>query len=87
MTIWVGAIIVILAVIAIAMKYDSRTVLFLSGLLMCIVSGTFLPVFDKFFTNMFTTDLTQQICSSMGYATLIFYTKCDWNLATWLEVL
>ena len=82
--IWIGVIIVVVAVIAIIKQYDSRTILFLSGLLMCIVSGTFLPAFDKFFTNMFTTALTQQICSAMGYATVMGYTKCDWHLATWL---
>ena len=83
-TVWIGAVIVVLAFVLIGKQFDSRMCLFLAGFLMCIVSGQFLAPFDKFLSSLFTGSIPQAIASAMGYAYLMGYTKCDYHLSVWL---
>jgi len=73
---WIGVIIIIITFIAIMKKYETRTVLFVSGLVMCIISGQTLQAFD-FLTKTLVSGLVPIIVTAMGFAAVINYTKCD----------
>lgn len=51
-----------------------------AGLLLCILSLTPLDAFTAFSDRMVSSSLIQAICSSMGFAYVMKYTKCDMHL-------
>ena len=77
---WLGGFIVILTFAAIVKRYETRMVLFLSGLLMAAVSGKWNAAFDAFSAAMVNTGLVPVICSVMGFAYVMKVTKCDSHL-------
>ena len=81
---WIGVAIVVLTFVLITKRFDSRMCLFIAGLIMCFLSGTFMPAFDRFFTGLFIGNLPQIIGAAMGYAYLMSYIKADRHLASWL---
>ncbi|MDU4960742.1 MAG: C4-dicarboxylate transporter DcuC [Sporomusaceae bacterium] len=78
--IWLGGLIVLLTFIAIIKKYETRMVLFLSGLLMAILSGKPLEAITAFQTAMVNGGLVPVICTVMGFAFVMRVTKCDSHL-------
>ena len=78
--IWLGGIIVLLTFAAIVKRYETRMVLFLSGLIMAAVSGKPLLAIDAFSTAMVNSGLVTVICTVMGFAFVMKYTKCDSHL-------
>lgn len=75
-----GVAIVIGVIYALIKQYEARMVLFAAGLLMCTLALAPLKAFDAFAARMVTGSLIQPICSVMGFAFVINFTKCDKHL-------
>ena len=78
--VWVGAFIVLLTFAAIVKKYETRMVLFLSGLAMSLMSGKPMDAVDAFSKAMINEGLVTVICTVMGFAFVMKLTKCDSHL-------
>lgn len=78
--IWLGGIIVLLTFAAIVKRYETRMVLFLSGLAMAALSGKPLLAIDAFSKAMVNGGLVPVICTVMGFAFVMKWTKCDSHL-------
>lgn len=76
----VGGLIVILTFVAIVKRYETRLVLFLSGLLMALISLKPMAAFDAFAKTMVNSGLVTAICTVMGFAYVAKVTKCDQHL-------
>ncbi|WP_371366660.1 Putative cryptic C4-dicarboxylate transporter DcuD [Sporomusa rhizae] len=75
--IWIGGIIVILTFYAIIKRWETRMVLFVSGLAMAAIAGKILDVIDAFAKAMVNGGLVPVICTVMGFAFVMKYTTCD----------
>lgn len=82
--VWVGAIIVLVTFAAIIKRYETRMVLFVSGVLMAALSGKMSAAFDAFSKAMVNDGLVPVICTVMGFAFVMKYTQCDAHLVNWL---
>jgi DcuC family C4-dicarboxylate transporter len=82
--IWLGGLIVLLTFAAIIKKYETRMVLFLSGLLMAILSGKPQEAITAFQAAMINGGLVPTICTVMGFAFVMRLTKCDSHLVHFL---
>lgn len=82
----IGTIIVILAIALIILKYDAKVVLISAGLLMGIIGGTPMSIFDAFEKSMTSAGLISSICSCMGFALIMRYTTCDKHLVNALAL-
>lgn len=78
--IWVGAVIVLVTFYAIIKRYETRLVLFLSGLLMALLSGNILEAINAFSAAMVNGGLVPVICTVMGFAFVMKVTGCDMHL-------
>ena len=78
--VWVGAIIVVLTFAAIIKKYETRLVLFISGVAMAAASGKPMAAVDAFSKAMVNPGLVTVICTVMGFAFVMKLTKCDAHL-------
>lgn len=74
---WIGIAIIIITFIAIVKKYETRMVLFTSGIVMAAISGQLLAGVDAFSKAMVNGGLVPVICTVMGFAYVMKYTKCD----------
>lgn len=75
--IWIGVLIVLVTFYAIIKRWETRMVLFSSGVLMAAVSGNVLGAVDAFTKAMTNGSLVPVICSVMGFAFVMKYTECD----------
>lgn len=80
MLIIAGVLIVIATIFLLIKQYETRMVLFCSGLLMATLSLNPLAAFDAFAKSMVTGGLIQAICSVMGFALVMKVTQCDQHL-------
>ena len=80
LTFWAALVVVALTLVALVKRYETRLVLCVSGLLMCIISLDPMAAYNQFAKSMTTGNLIQSICSAMGFAFLVSYTKCDIHL-------
>ena len=78
--VWVGALIVLLTFAAIVKKYETRLVLFMSGVVMAAASGKPMAAVDAFSKAMVNPGLVTVICTVMGFAFVMKLTKCDAHL-------
>lgn len=78
--VWVGALIVLLTFAAIVKKYETRMVLFLSGVAMAALSGKPMEAVTAFSKAMVNEGLVTVICTVMGFAFVMKLTKCDSHL-------
>ena len=82
--VWIGALIVILTFVAIIRQYETRMVLFVSGLTMLLLGTGLLKGFegamDAFTKAMVNPALVTVICMVMGFAFVMKVTKCDAHL-------
>lgn len=74
---WLGIAIVVLTFVAIVKRYETRMVLFTSGLVMALVSGQLIEAINAFTKTMVHGTLVPVICTVMGFAYVMKYTKCD----------
>jgi DcuC family C4-dicarboxylate transporter len=81
---WLGILVVVLTFVAIVKRYEARLVLFLSGLLLTILSGNWSSAFDAFTAAMINKGLVPVICSVMGFAYVMKLTQCDAHLVNLL---
>ncbi len=86
--VWIGALIVILTFVAIVRQYETRMVLFVSGLTMLLLGSGLLKGFvgamDAFTKAMVNPGLVTVICMVMGFAYVMKLTKCDAHLVHFL---
>ena len=82
--VWIGALIVVLTFVAIIRQYETRMVLFVSGLTMLLLGSGLLKGFegamDAFTKAMVNPALVTVICMVMGFAFVMKVTKCDAHL-------
>lgn len=76
----IGLIIVLLTLVAIAKRYETRMVLCASGLLMSIIGGNPLGAMDAYAKAMVNPSLVTTICTVMGFSFVMKVTKCDTHL-------
>lgn len=79
-TFWVALVIIAATIYALVKRYETRLVLFTAGLLMCLVTLDPMAALNQFAKSMTTGNLIQSICSAMGFAFLVSYTKADIHL-------
>lgn len=82
--IWIGVLIVVIAIWAIVKQYDSKLVLLGAGMAMAIISGHMLDAVNEFLKMMVNSSLVPIICTVMGFSYVMKLTKCDANLVNWL---
>lgn len=78
--IWFACAVVVLAVLALVKRYETRMVLVLAGLAMCAAAGEPIKAFQAFVKGMTNVNLVPAICSAMGFAAVVTATKCDQHL-------
>ena len=78
--VWVGFLILIITFAAIIKRFETRMVLFLSGLTMAVLAGQPVKAIDAFTAAMINTSLVPIICTVMGFAYVMKLTKCDMHL-------
>ena len=75
-----GVVCVVATIYALIKRVETRLVLFVSGLVMSTLALQPLAALDAFAGRMVTASLIQAICSVMGFAYVMKYTKCDMQL-------
>ncbi len=81
---WIAILIVLLAIVALIKRYETRLVLLTAGFAMAIISLKPMIAFQQFDKSMTTGSLIIAICSALGFAGVISLTKCDVHLVTLL---
>ncbi len=76
----IAGLVIFLTIYLLIKKYETRMVLIAAGLVLCIISLTPMSALDAFSERMVSAPLIQAICSSMGFAYVMKYTKCDKHL-------
>jgi len=77
---WAGGLIVLVTVVAIIRRQDSRLTLMLAGSLMAILAGKPMVVVDAFVDAMIHKSFVPIICIVMGFVFVLKLTKCDEHL-------
>ena len=77
---WIGLIIILITVYCLMKQYETRLVLFISGVVMAIISGNIMVAFDAFSKSMKNANLIEPIIAAMGFAMFLQITKCDQHL-------
>lgn len=77
---WIGLVIILITIYCLMKQYETRLVLFISGVVMAIISGNIMVAFDAFSTSMKNANLIEPIIAAMGFAMVLQITKCDQHL-------
>ena len=77
-------IVVVLTIGALLKRWETRLVLFTSGMVMATLSLDPMAALNAFAANMTKGGLITAICSSMGFAAVIAITRCDVHLVSLL---
>lgn len=72
-----GMIIVIATFVAIIKKFETRLVLFLSGILMCLIGGNIPAGTTAFVKELTNAGLVPTICTVLGFSYVMEYTGCS----------
>ncbi len=75
-----GVVIIAVTIYLLIKQYETRMVLFCSGLLMAGIAGVPTAAFQAFSSRMVTGSLIEPILSVMGFAYVMKYTECDKHL-------
>ncbi len=78
--IWFAVAVIILTVWALVKRYETRLVLILAGLALCIAAGEPMKAFQAFIKGMTNVTLVPAICAAMGFAAAVSAAKCDQHL-------
>ena len=76
----VALVVTVGAVCALIKRYETRLVLLTAGLLMAVLSLEPMIAFKQFDKSMTNGSLIIAICSAMGFAYLVSFTKADMHL-------
>lgn len=68
---WIGLIIILITVYCLMKQYETRLVLFISGVVMAIISGNIMVAFDAFSKSMKNANLIEPIIAAMGFAMVL----------------
>ena len=80
MNVILGVIIIIIALVLMCKKVDSKVILLLAGLLMATLAGSPIEGFKGFTTGLKNTSILEPIIASMGFAEVMKLTGCDKHL-------
>jgi DcuC family C4-dicarboxylate transporter len=83
-TTWIAALVVLIMIVALVKRYEARLVLITAGLALCSLKLAPMDALDAFATSMTNAGLIQAICSAMGFAYVIKYSRCDDHLVALL---
>lgn len=83
--IWFACAIIILVVLGLVKKYETRMLLLVGGFAMCIAAGDPMKAFQAFTKGMVNPVLVPAICSAMGFAAAVSASKCDEHLVALLS--
>lgn len=78
--IWIGVVVIIAVVYLLIKQWETRLILLGAGILLCLLSTSPMAAFKAFEDSMVTAGLIKAICSVMGFAYVMKYTKCDAHL-------
>jgi DcuC family C4-dicarboxylate transporter len=89
LTIALGTLVVLGTVYLLVKQYETRMVLFGSGIALALISGDLMSPFKSFSHAMLETRLFENIIAAMGFAMVMKVTECDKHLvnllAKWLK--
>lgn len=77
---WIGGLIILATVYGIVKRYETRMVLFTSGVLMALIALKPMEAFAAFEKSMTNAGLIAAILSVMGFAYVMKLTTCDQHL-------
>lgn len=75
---------IVLAIVAIIKKVETRMTLLLAGFAMCVLAGHPMAAFQSFIKGMVNVNLVPPICAAMGFAAAVTFSKCDEHLVVLL---
>ena len=78
--IWCAVAVIVLTIYALVKRIETRMVLFLAGLVMCLIAGSPVAPVKAFIKGMTNPTLVPAICSAMGFAAVVTASKCDLHL-------
>ena len=78
--IWFAVATIVLTLVALVKRCETRMVLLIAGFAMCIAAGDVMKAFQAFIKGMTNTTLVPAICSAMGFAAVVSASKCDEHL-------
>ncbi|HAW44876.1 MAG TPA: C4-dicarboxylate ABC transporter [Sutterella sp.] len=81
---WLAVVVVILTVVALIKRWETRLVLITAGLFLCVASLAPMTGLNAFAKSMTNNSLIMAICGSMGFAFTASYTQCDRSLVHYL---
>lgn len=84
MSLILGGIVIVITIYLLIKQYETRMVLFCSGLVMAIIAGDPMAAFKAFSQAMKENQLFEAIISVMGFAMVMKVTECDQHLVHWL---
>jgi DcuC family C4-dicarboxylate transporter len=84
-TAWLAVLVVIVMVWALVKRYETRLVLITAGIALAMLALKPMDALDAFAKSMTNAGLIEAICSAMGFAFVISYTRCDEHLVTLLS--
>ncbi|WP_346354053.1 C4-dicarboxylate transporter DcuC [Azotosporobacter soli] len=84
MMIVLGSLVVLVTIYLLAKRYETRLVLFCSGLVMSLLAGDLLAPFKAFSHAMLESKLFEAIIAVMGFAMVMKITQCDKHLISLL---
>jgi DcuC family C4-dicarboxylate transporter len=84
-TAWLAVLVVIVMVWALVKRYETRLVLITAGIVLAMLTLKPMDALDAFAKSMTNAGLIEAICSAMGFAFVISYTRCDEHLVTLLS--
>jgi len=84
-TAWLAVLVVIVMVWALVRRYETRLVLITAGVVLAMLALKPMDALDAFAKSMTNAGLIEAICSAMGFAFVISYTRCDEHLVTLLS--
>lgn len=76
----IGIIVIIAMLYLLAKRYESRMVLFVTGVILCAVAGDIMASFYSFSDAIKNAKVIEPIVASMGFAFVLKYTQCDKHL-------
>ncbi len=78
--IWFAIAVIILTVIGLVKRFETRMLLVVAGFVMCAVAGEPVKAFQSFVKGMTNGTLVPAICAAMGFAAVVSASKCDQHL-------
>lgn len=80
--IWFAIAVIVLVVIGLVKRFETRMLLVIAGFAMCAVAGDPMKAFQAFIKGMTNSTLVPAICSAMGFAAAVTASKCDQHLVS-----